>query len=691
MNQQTMNQVMQPTENILQNWQRDQNKALQSWLTGASDAEAGRKAGDPLNVTNWASWFLMQQAQPKQLQAGLELSGRYMGAGAPMGLTGDLAARQLSINDEVQSINRGIMNDYRNNTALYGGLAGRDVGRIIAEAARTGATGTGMDQGVINQVIRDNANAAAVSQRFFGGTVLQRLDQMNALLGVNATATIGGPGITAGLREWSAAGLMTGYTPAEMRLFGEASAQVYRHFGASSLGAMSTGNIAAYLTSTGMTSGSSAFVNERSFREGVISRTAGAEASPLARLIAGAQVLVGEAGANVGGFQDALKGGGYLSPGGVLDIAQRFGYKGGLGDIRSAGYTREADVIRAKGGATLPVLMSNLEQIESVQRGQVMSVLMNRGMTEAQARGAIGQVKGAFTLANIGKYMIPGMAGGKAILGDITNLFNQAAPTLGFGTAEELDKLKTAAKAERFYLSLGRGADAVSIDELTAGRGSMRGLLGIQNMLAVKGGSASKLKSLYGALTGGMDIASRAELTGSMKALGDIEDSQLEAKATTGYDVVAMAVQTGMYKGGLLTPEARKPLEDLMLRRGQHKGGGDSWAKALAEYATPEETRKWMVNVNIRDIMATDKGKKLNADEVRNEATAIAQLQIYQSIPGKESAMTAAAIKKLAAGAELSEVMGGLEKTDPKGFEKWRAGLREAMRSNEKLGVSAVD
>jgi hypothetical protein len=351
--------------------------AHRRFFPGTSEADIERYSRDDLNITTALSNRMFNfQNQTDALQAGMQSGLRRMGSGFNAFLVAGDEDLYNSITREQTRVNRMaefVAGDFVNNRGQFGGLAGRDVGMVFDELARTGRLGdlpvgdTRADSPELINLVRETSKTVSELGNLVKGNAIQRMGTLDAISGMNFAASFGVEGSKDMVFDAVATQSVSGFSPDQFMALAAASAQTSRHFGADSFGALSQARDLSGLLSVHRQLPPSRFVNEQRLRETMIQRVAGAHEGRTAKMISGAAALIQMEGGDVEAFEQAInESEGRLTADQILEMSGLEGITSG--DLMAASVMDEAKEFRHRGRATMRALRSNMDTLEENRR-----------------------------------------------------------------------------------------------------------------------------------------------------------------------------------------------------------------------------------------------------------------------------------------------------------------------------------
>jgi hypothetical protein len=651
---------------------------------------AGMLGIDPANInplgmtlTSFFGTELFRRMGTQQLERGLGMASRYMGA-LPIGFVGEEnQEQQRRLQDQLTSFNRTVMQDFVRNFDQYGGLSGAGVGRIMAEGARLGMLDPADPNAAINFAQR-TAQMVGTAQQFFQGSATEVMDQLNATLGVNAVATLGGaqgyaPGYSGTtqlnnlLTDMSAAGMVTGLTDQQMRMLTTGAANVAMARGGSPLGALANARDVALLATAANRSGVSAFVNEATLRQSIMNQVVRTQESESARALYGAAALVESRGGNVNEFMAQVnQQGANLSLSGVVDLANQF-MRGqdpnaapvSTSDLINAGYTQAAERMRAGGEGTMAMVESRLNSIQADRARYLNQLGIN-----------VGRLDNNFSIENIERTLGP-----SALTGQIRQVFAAQAERYGYRSAEEMD---AALRATRLTAQMREAMGDVSQFQLEMqGFGRVQGamgFIGLVQRLGEGGAGRMNMARLAEALIGGGGENIRQRI---LDREGLFREDRLRAIAESGdpnqllgLDVAVQALKTGQIGGQRLSAEEMEDLRETFLtedagvrkeRLTKYAGMADPNRRLAlaADRATTELMRRrgFVLGEGEQGPQLSQQELAKQRRELADEGKLIAQLEEYSRLSKEDVDVTGAGKKRAEYGERAAEFARIVEET----------------------------
>lgn len=607
--------ILQQTQlSTLQQSEQQRLAAQNQFVTQMAGTLGAQQEGfDPggMTLTALMGRQLYGSLETQGLQRGLAQAGRYAGLLPPgMGGGGEARAYQEDLQAQLTDFNQAVMRDYTANFTQYGGLRGGDVGRLIAEQVRRGAidpTVTGQAREDLLENVKQSAQMLGTAGQFFQGNVFQRMDQMNAMVGSNAIATLGqGQGLNDMLLQMAGTGTATNLSDQQMQMLATGSANIARQMGGSPLGALSNASTSAAFLTAANRSGVSAFVDERSLRQSIMNMTVRTQESQAARALYGGYAIMASRDG-----EDAAEEWLKEMQGGQMSIGRLTESVGvGAGELLSAGYSQAADRARARGDATMGMLRSRLDTIRQGRAQYLRTIGIDPG-----------QFDGDLSVQNIEASLEdPEMSG------QIRNVFNRQALRYGFNRAEEMDA------ALRGQVGMGRLGQAIEamtdVEKQLQGVGTVRGAAGLINM--VKQGEQGTAADFLQYLIGGAPEKVRESLMGGALAKGALED--LSPEQLVGLDRMVMALQSNTLDGKQLTEEQKSRIQETLALQG--KGLREGLRSFAEDYGSPEQMFRVRVDRRTRELAEgmegwgglSDEAKSERLKELRDEGRLMAQI-----------------------------------------------------------------
>lgn len=653
--QQTTSAMMQETAQVRERARFELNDRFAGML-GIDPARI-----NPLGMT-LTSFFgseLFRQMGTQQLELGLGMANRYMGA-LPISFVGEQnQERQRVLQDQLSNFNRIVMQDFVANFDQYGGMSGAGVGRILAEGARLGMIDSSDPRAAINFAQR-TAQMVGTAQQFFQGSATEVMDQLNATLGVNAVATLGGPqgaGPAFGtgsqlntlLSQMSATGMVTGLTDPQMRMLTTGAANVAVQRGGTPLGALANARDIALFATAANRSGVTAFVNEASLRQSIVNQVVRTQESEAARALYGAYAMI-EARSGTQAAEEFLdragERGGDLTVGAITNMAS--GELGGISasQLIDAGFSQSAERARAGGGATVAMMQARLNTIQ----GDRARFLRQLDIDPTQFGGDL-------SVQNIERALrATGDPLQMAQMGRIRQVFAGQAERYGYRSAEEMD---AALRSTRLAAQMREAMTEVSTFQLEMqGFGQVRGAMGfIQMVRGLRPGERTTGARALEALIGGSGADIRAQI---LNQAGLFKEENINAIMQSGdpnqifgLDVAVQALRTGQIGGQRLTEEEMEDLREAfttenverrqeLLKQAAAKANPAKRLEFSAAQATTAVMRRhgefYVGELLSKEAKAEQRREMAQARrEYADEGKLIAQLQEYERLAESEA------------------------------------------------------
>ena len=625
----------------------------QQYMFGG-DPAAGATAFEFLTNAGFA------RLQTDELLAGIGSGNRFMNVMAGFG---GVDNDRLGI---VKNMSAAVAADFTSNISQYGGLRGQDVGIVYSELARTGAfseilSGGGFDDEITEryennefdmfdaggrlvpaarrqtvEMVQKASQSIAEFRSIFQGSVTQVMDSVNSLLSTDVVATFedAGRGLASRL---STTGFVTSTSPAQLQAAMASSADMSQRAGLGSLNSASAAMLFAEQEAIGRVTGSNKLIDPTAYRQTLLKQTTGAMYSSFARDIAGVYAINAETGEKL---SEAIAAGGISS---LADIAATTGLS--ASDIRAAGFSQEADILRSeKGIGGLAAMQVGIDNLERSRRDYLTSVY---------GADAVAEIEGPLTIANITSEL-----GLKAAdQGNLRRAFGIQARAMGFQGAEALDKyaasVRNSAELDRIRTSI---QSQQKFKDALSGKGKAFGLGSLVEM-AQTGGLADNPENLYRLLTGNADIET-GEFDKFFSGLGELAKGK-DKLAASSASLAARALVTNQIAGNRLTEDQQAAARAIFSKNMSL----DERQKAAREFAAtvsaPGELSKSMVDalvlskdglggVKIEDrkdarmylalgaIGALDEGATGLADEATFRTTAAAYRKALEEGKGNE-------------------------------------------------------
>ena len=645
--------TMRDSERALRQSMHDA-KVTAGTITGASDPQ---RAATEFNLTNFATHLMMSTRQPKQMQAGAARMVREMGASSTIGLGQDSREAQIAINRNAGNLAARFTDDFMDagNINDYYGFQGGDVGRALAELGRTGQfnsfDGTDASFAQQRQKVTGFLGSVSAASRFYDGSFMDVVDQMNATVGVNAFGTFGG-NTEKMYMQMDAAGRSAMLSRPQMLSLAMQSAQVSRGMGLmDSTTALSAATESAVILKGAMGHGGR-FVNEQRMRSGLVTMTTSAVNSEMAAMVSGAYVALDDK--NKDAFMDEIISSGADSEGQIVGLARKYGFTGSGSTLMSISRGQDARTARAENFEITQAAMGARASNESKIRRQIV---------EAGGHGAVlANIDGVVTRDKL-KVALNDFYGGdtdaaKAALGDYEGAFATRAKYLNMN-AEELEGVMVGAeRTNKTKLIREHINQRVKVDNEFKHLGKVSG---IQGMLGFADAiSKGKVATTGGAFRAFLGINDDMDLA---KVLGAINPEDFGAKSAKFFKDAA--------ESGDMTQIAGADVLGNVLQT--HKLGG----KELDD----DEMRKYykLATGNMSEAEAAKTLKELSQHSAVKKRKEIAQWS---------------AEKRLLAGKDVSDISGYKDEAEELAMNEQFMTMLNKEGSREKLrkgGVSEAE